>query len=127
MNRTTRACGCGIVLIACTALPGCAVGPNFHQPAAPKVDHYTLQPLPEAAATAPGAPRAFVPGKAPSATWWQGFGSPELNALVDAALRANPTMQAAEASLRQAQENVEGPARRLLPGPAGFGGSEPQP
>jgi len=119
VNRPmTRACGCGIVLIACTALPGCAVGPNFHQPAAPKVDHYTLQPLP--AADGAGTP-AFVPGKAPSATWWQGFGSPELNALVEAALRANPTMQAAEASLRQAQENVKAQRGAYFPNVQGSG------
>jgi NodT family efflux transporter outer membrane factor (OMF) lipoprotein len=92
------------LLLAGTALHGCAVGPNFHHPAAPKVDSYTLQPLP--APDGPGSP-AFVPGKAPSASWWKGFGSPELDALVDAALHANPTMQAAEASLRQAQENVK--------------------
>jgi NodT family efflux transporter outer membrane factor (OMF) lipoprotein len=111
-RATTRACGCSLVLIACAALPGCAVGPNFHRPAAPKVEQYTLQPLP--AADGAAAP-AFVPGKAPSATWWQAFGSPELNALVEQALRANPNMQAAEASLRQAQENVKAQQGAFFP------------
>jgi NodT family efflux transporter outer membrane factor (OMF) lipoprotein len=101
-----------MLLLACAALPGCAVGPNFHQPPAPKVDSYTLQPLPTADAA--GAP-AFVSGKPPSATWWQGFDSPELNALVDQALHANPTMQAAEASLRQAQENVKAQRGAFFP------------
>src|SRR5262249_1136785 len=38
--------------------------------------------------------------------WWTLFQSPELNALIDRALKANPTMVAAQAALRQAMELV---------------------
>jgi NodT family efflux transporter outer membrane factor (OMF) lipoprotein len=38
--------------------------------------------------------------------WWTRFGSEELDALVTEALRANPSVQAATAALRQAQENT---------------------
>jgi NodT family efflux transporter outer membrane factor (OMF) lipoprotein len=36
--------------------------------------------------------------------WWEAFGSPAINALVEQALRKNPSAQAAQASLRQALE-----------------------
>jgi NodT family efflux transporter outer membrane factor (OMF) lipoprotein len=93
-------------------LAGCAVGPNFHHPAAPNTDRYTAQPLPASPATtnapasADGTFQQFVVGQNSPADWWKGFGSSELDALVDQALHANPTVQAAEASLRQARENV---------------------
>jgi NodT family efflux transporter outer membrane factor (OMF) lipoprotein len=38
--------------------------------------------------------------------WWTRFGSEELDALVNEALRANPSVQAASAALRQAEENM---------------------
>ncbi|MFX5809110.1 hypothetical protein ABTE39_20735, partial [Acinetobacter baumannii] len=38
--------------------------------------------------------------------WWKRFESPALDALVERALRANPTVTAAQANLRQAQELV---------------------
>jgi NodT family efflux transporter outer membrane factor (OMF) lipoprotein len=85
------------VLVAGTALGACAVGPNFKAPAAPQTDRYTAQDLDL---------QQFVPGQNPAADWWKGFRSSEIDALVDQALRANPTMQAAEATLRQSLENV---------------------
>jgi NodT family efflux transporter outer membrane factor (OMF) lipoprotein len=85
-----------LAILGGAALAGCAVGPNFHAPAAPDIDRYTAQPL------GPG----FVPGQPVPADWWRGFGSAEIDALVAEALRANPTVQAAEATLRQSLENV---------------------
>jgi NodT family efflux transporter outer membrane factor (OMF) lipoprotein len=41
-----------------------------------------------------------------SAQWWTLFRSPQLNALIEKALKNNPSVQAAQASLRQAQELV---------------------
>jgi NodT family efflux transporter outer membrane factor (OMF) lipoprotein len=97
------------------ALTGCAVGPNYHRPAAPTTDSYTAQKQPTvvggAATNADTAPadagmQTFVAGQEPPAQWWHEFGSADLDALVAEALRANPNVQAAEAALRQAQENV---------------------
>jgi NodT family efflux transporter outer membrane factor (OMF) lipoprotein len=94
------------------ALSACAVGPDFHAPEAPKVadaSHpYTPAPLPAMAAS--GASPAYVPqrlvdGQDISATWWEAFQSPGLNALVQSALAQSPTVAAAQATLRQAEEN----------------------
>jgi NodT family efflux transporter outer membrane factor (OMF) lipoprotein len=98
--------------LAVLALSACAVGPNFHHPAEPATDRYTAQPLPAPPAT-PTEPaladhqqQQFVLGQDPPSDWWKGFGSGELDALVEKALHANPSVQAAEASLRQANEYV---------------------
>jgi len=91
------------------AVAGCAVGPTFHKPAAPRDAGYTTAPLPEATASANvlgGDAQRFVMGQDVSFKWWEAFGSPALNSLVEQAFRANPTIPAAQAALRQAQELV---------------------
>lgn len=49
------------------------------------------------------------------AQWWELFHSPALNQLVERALKANPNLQAARATLRQAQENVYAAEGTLYP------------
>jgi NodT family efflux transporter outer membrane factor (OMF) lipoprotein len=100
-----------LVMAVATVLSssGCAVGPNFHQPAAPADAGYTSTPLPDATASAEvlgGDAQRFVMGQDVAFKWWGGFGSPALNSLVEQAFRANPTIPAAQAALRQAQELV---------------------
>lgn len=96
------------VCLATACLCAC-VGPNFHRPAPPRVDRYTAEPLPPetAAAKGPGgaAQRFLAEGEVPR-DWWTRFGCEELDALVAEALRANPSVHAAAAALRQAQENT---------------------
>ena len=96
------------------ALSACAVGPDFHAPEAPQVadaSHpYTPAPLPAMAASDPSpayVPQRFVDGQDISASWWEAFQSPPLNALVQSALQHSPTVAAAQATLRQAEENFK--------------------
>src|SRR6185437_3430639 len=51
-----------------------------------------------------------IPGQ-----WWTLFHSPQINSLIEQALQKNPSLQAAQASLRQAQENVYAEEGVLLP------------
>jgi NodT family efflux transporter outer membrane factor (OMF) lipoprotein len=91
-----------------TLLAGCTVGPDFRTPDPPTVQGYTVKPL-TTTASAPvdaGAAQHFVPGAEITADWWHLFHSDALNALVEQALAANPTLPAAQAALRQALENV---------------------
>lgn len=91
------------------ALSSCAVGPDFVRPTAPQIDAYTAEPLPKqtaAADTIGGAAQHFAEGSDIPALWWEVFRSKPLNALIEQALKANPTLKAAEAALRVAQENV---------------------
>lgn len=95
------------LLVGSVVLAGCAVGPDFQRPDAPTVERYTSDPLPvrtaSVAVTAGNAQR-FVNGRDIPGEWWRIFHSAALNALIDEAFKANPTLAAAEATLRQAHE-----------------------
>ena len=97
-------------VFAATALfSGCAVGPNFHRPAPPTIDSYTAEPLATTTSTGNlpgGEEQRFVKGMDIPQQWWGLFKSPPLNALIEKSLKANPTIDAAKAALRQARENV---------------------
>jgi NodT family efflux transporter outer membrane factor (OMF) lipoprotein len=91
------------------AFSGCAVGPNFHPPTPPPNAGFMPTPLPQVTSSAQvfaGDAQHFVPGQDVSFDWWRAFGSEALNSLVEQALRANPTVPAAQAALRQAEELV---------------------
>jgi len=88
-------------------LAGCAVGPDFKRPAPPNVPGYTAEPLPEQTVEAHtnfGNAQHFVVGASVSTQWWRDLGSPKLNALIEQAFQASPTLASAQATLRQAQE-----------------------
>ena len=105
-RTTALAIGAGLAMTAC------AVGPDFHPPEAPQVADarhpYTPASLPAATASGPAAAdvaQHLVDGQDLSATWWEAFHSPALDALVHSALARSPTVASAQASLRQAEEN----------------------
>lgn len=86
---------------------GCAVGPDFQRPGAPAAEGYTREPLGANTASTDivgGEAQLFALNRDLSSQWWTLFQSPELNALIDHALAASPTITAADAALRQAME-----------------------
>ena len=89
----------GATMLACAILGGCAVGPDYHQPATPVDSRF-------ANAGEPG----FTEGD-PVQQYWLGFADPLLSGLVDDALAHNKDLAAAAANLQAARA-----ARRL----AGF-------
>lgn len=94
-------------VFAATLLAGCAVGPDFNRPAGPDVAGYTATPLAAhtaAASTTLGESQRFVEGGLVKPQWWRELGSRQLDKLIAEALQASPTLAAAEATLRQAQE-----------------------
>ena len=102
--RLKIACSLGALLAA-----GCAVGPDFKAPDAPNAARYTAEPIPGVTAAVPegaGQAQRLLDGQTVSARWWNAFGSDALNELVEAALRSNPDLQAADAALRTARENA---------------------
>jgi NodT family efflux transporter outer membrane factor (OMF) lipoprotein len=97
-------------LAACLLLAGCALGPQFHRPAAPAADHYTAGAQPEATAdtaTAGGGAQRFVSGAPLPAHWWESFHCAALDGLVADALAHSPTALEARARLREAQADLE--------------------
>jgi NodT family efflux transporter outer membrane factor (OMF) lipoprotein len=98
-----------IAVAALFLLTGCAAGPDYVRPNLPPAARFTPQALPETTASAQvagGAAQRFVAAHAIDASWWQRYQSPALNQLVAEAMAASPTLAAARAALRGAQENV---------------------
>ncbi len=90
-------------------LSGCAVGPDYRTPEAPSTKTYTasaLPPVTESASGPGGAAQRLVPGQEIPAEWWTLFHSPALDRLVRQAILDNPTLAAAQATLRQSQETL---------------------
>jgi NodT family efflux transporter outer membrane factor (OMF) lipoprotein len=95
------------IIIVLSILSGCAVGPDFKQPEAPKIVSYTAKALPEKTISIPlsgGEPQQFTPGKDIQGQWWTLFHSKDLDELIKRAIADSPSLAAAQASLRQAQE-----------------------
>jgi NodT family efflux transporter outer membrane factor (OMF) lipoprotein len=112
-----------LALVASAALSLCAcVGPNFHRPAPPAATRYTEEVLPEQTVSAPGsagAAQRFLMEQEVPRNWWTQFGSERLNALVLAALHANPDVLSAQAALRQALENTAAQRGSFFPAAQG--------
>ncbi len=92
-----------------SALAACAVGPNFKTPAAPKATSYVPGTLPASTSASDakgGEAQRFVDGLDIPGQWWTLFQSAQLNALIERALAHSPTLEAAQAALREANENV---------------------
>ena len=100
---------CALATGLATLVTGCAVGPNYHAPAAPKTQAYTPDALPsatEATDVKGGEPQRFAFGSDLPGQWWTLFGSHELNQLIERALKQYPDMTAQQAALRAARENT---------------------
>lgn len=97
-----------IGLIPALALSACAAGPDFHTPAAPGEQAYTAAPITTA------GEQTLAPAPV-DARWWEAFGSPQLNALVDQALKANTDLAATRAALKAARESWLASRGVLLP------------
>jgi len=73
--------------------------------AMPRIDK-TLTPVRQ-----PSSPKSAWP----SESWWQSFGSPPLNRLIETALKDSPTLKTVEARLHQAQTLVDSEAAEQYP------------
>lgn len=99
----------GVLAAAVGLLAGCAVGPDYTRPDLSAAKGYSPAPLPAGTASAPvagGVAQRFALERTIQADWWTLFESPALNALIEKAFAANPTIESAQAALRVAQENV---------------------
>ncbi|GAC1666161.1 MAG: efflux transporter outer membrane subunit [Steroidobacteraceae bacterium] len=110
-------------MIAGGLLAGCAVGPNFKPPEAPRSAGFApagqLAQETAAASLPGGQAQRLVDGMDIPAQWWTLFESPELNALIERALANSPTLQAAQAALRQANETAAAQRGAYFPSVSG--------
>ncbi|HLX54854.1 MAG TPA: efflux transporter outer membrane subunit [Aquella sp.] len=92
-------------------ISSCTVGPDFHRPTPPTVQHYTRENI-ESQST-DGV--HFVYNKPLPKQWWQLFNSKAINDLITEALAHNQTLAAAYATVTQAQQNLNAVAGTQLP------------
>ncbi|MDQ6972302.1 MAG: efflux transporter outer membrane subunit [Mariprofundaceae bacterium] len=85
------------LLFVSLLLAACAVGPDFKAPAAPKADSYAQK--------AGRAGPVLNSGADIPAQWWRLYRSDELDRLIRSGLKESPSLAAARASLRAAQED----------------------
>jgi NodT family efflux transporter outer membrane factor (OMF) lipoprotein len=96
---------CLAAALAC-GLGGCAVGPDFHRPAAPAVTHYGFGEDAAQTSAAEGVAQRFNPGANVAGDWWRLFNSTQLQAIVAEALANNPGLAATQASLRASEDSL---------------------
>jgi NodT family efflux transporter outer membrane factor (OMF) lipoprotein len=113
--------GCASALAS--LLAACAVGPNFKTPQAPQTPGFVAPgelPAQTRAAPAPDdQAQRFVEGLDIQGQWWTLFRSAELNALIERGLANSPTLEAATAALRQANETLAAQRGSFLPSVSG--------
>ena len=90
-----------VFFLACLSMVGCVTPPR------------DMAPQPKLEAAQVGLVGLAV-GPAPEG-WWQSFNDPQLNRLVDEALRANPSLAEARARLRDALAQADAAHAGLLP------------
>jgi NodT family efflux transporter outer membrane factor (OMF) lipoprotein len=102
-------------------LSACMVGPNFEKPAAPVSQHYDAQAEQalSGTSTTAGAPKLDL-GKSMSGDWWSELGSAKLDGVMHKAIAGNLDLEAADATIAQANEAVASAAGGLRP-QVGFG------
>src|SRR6202142_4499286 len=122
--------------IACAAAAGawilsaCAVGPNFKAPQPPQTPGFVGPGQLPAQTSAPPTPQdqaqRFVEGLDIQGQWWTLFQSPQLNALIERGLANSPTLEAATAALRQANETFAAQRGSYYPSVSGALGAQRQ-
>ncbi len=85
-----------LLIIVTAAAAGCAVGPNYHPPKPDSPAEFAASGV----APAAGAPAGNA---VDPATWWRGLEDPELDALVERAVKSNLNLEAALTRLQQAR------------------------
>ena len=95
--------------IVFAGLSGCAVGPDFVSPPPPDTNRYTPEKL-----SSIGGQRLVIREDIPR-RWWEVFHNKNLSKLVEASIQHNPSMQAADASIRVAYYAAEAQKGFFLP------------
>jgi NodT family efflux transporter outer membrane factor (OMF) lipoprotein len=109
--------------VAAALVSACAVGPDFKPPPPPQTAGFVppgALPDSTAAAALPGGEaQRFVDGLDIPGQWWTLFRSPDLNALIERALKNSPTLAAAQATLRNANETTAAERGSFFPSVSG--------
>ena len=109
-----KAIAAGAAVLLALGVAGCAVGPDYHQPATPLPAAYPhAESLAQREASRPAPPLD---------TWWTGFDDPALTRIVQRALDQNLDLAASMARVRQARAVADHAGADLLPEASFAGG-----
>ena len=81
-----------LLALAASLATGCAVGPNYHTPQLPTPEGYAEQVSAAPAAGPPEGATGSAPPPVDLTGWWHALKDPELDSLVERAIRANPDL-----------------------------------
>ena len=109
VRRLRRRAAASVASVFVAGLSGCAVGPDFVSAPPPDVSRYTPEKLPSI-----GKQRLVVREEIPQ-RWWEVFHNKNLSKLVEASIQHNPSLQAADASIRVAYFAAEAQKGAFLP------------
>ena len=109
VRRLRRRAAASVASVFVAGLSGCAVGPDFVSAPPPDVSRYTPEKLPSI-----GKQRLVVREEIPR-RWWEVFHNKNLSKLVEASIQHNPSLQAADASIRVAYFAAEAQKGAFLP------------
>jgi NodT family efflux transporter outer membrane factor (OMF) lipoprotein len=93
-----------VALTCVVAFTGCTAGPNFARPVAPPTTRYTADALNVENAAPSDTAQHIALGREIEGDWWTLFGSDAIDQLVKQAVNHNHSLEAATATLRQAQQ-----------------------
>lgn len=79
-------------------LVGCAVGPDYQQPAPPATTHWNDK--------GDSAVKSQISSAATNPRWWKTFGSPQLDSLIERAIAGNLTLQQTVLRIAGAREQI---------------------
>ena len=79
-------------------LVGCAVGPDYQQPAPPATTHWNDK--------GDSAVKSQTSSAATNPRWWKTFGSPQLDSLIERAIAGNLTLQQTVLRIAGAREQI---------------------
>ena len=96
--------GTFLSIVGASLLAGCAVGPNYHAPKPAAPPRYAEQ-----SGAAPAPPTIDLTG------WWHALNDPELDSLIERAIRGNPDLLIALDRLQAARTFEAGAIGALLP------------
>jgi NodT family efflux transporter outer membrane factor (OMF) lipoprotein len=105
------------IIITLFTLAGCAVGPDFRLPDKAAPNQYTDSPLPAQTAIAQsenGTAQRFAFAKDLPGQWWTLFGSPALDQMIKQGIEDSPTLAAAQAAFRKAEEDLRAVSGSIL-------------
>jgi NodT family efflux transporter outer membrane factor (OMF) lipoprotein len=102
-SKRVRSLGISLLMLS-----GCAVGPDFKEPEAPRIESYDQDGLPDAIDIDGKAfqNQRFLINESIPEDWWTLFNSDALNDLVMQGMKNSPTVQSAEAALLSAQNKL---------------------